>query len=334
MRELSERSHYLPQFYQRGFAGVDGRVCVFDRETNEFRPQPPVNTAVERGFYTLVDKNGVKSDGIERMFAGLENEVSDVIRRLDNGTTAEWRCEQERVSFAIFIAYFYTRTPAFRREQSIFTEQMYRARMKAEHLTKDDTARALQRFAEATGEEVDEETIQQIHETFRDGTYKVEVPRELSVRLMVDTALHLAGTLLTLDWVFVRSPPDLAFITSDAPFAVAPPPGEDESRAYGILTPGAASSIPLSSKTCLVIQGEGGRESYCRIQKDDARRINENVATNSARFVIGRDQPYLERLAKHLKLDQYRWTSRFICDTSQIDGEIVFHAKRSERGEK
>jgi hypothetical protein len=83
-----------------------------------------------------------------------------------------------------------------------------------------------------------------------------------------------------------------------------------------------------------VIQGEGGREYYRRIQKDDVRRINENVATNSMRLVIGRDQPYLERLVKDLRLNEYRWTSRFICDTSQIDGEIVFHAKRSQQSEK
>jgi hypothetical protein len=326
--KLSERSHYLPQFYQRGFAGEDGTVCVFDRETNEFRLQPPVHTAVERGAYTLVDRNGVKSDGIERMFAGLESEVSDVVRRLDSGTTAEWRNEQERVSFAIFVAYFYTRTPAFRSDQVFLNEQMYRAQMKAEHLTKEDTVRALQRFA--IGEEVDEETILKVHETFRDGTYKVEVPRELSVRLMVDTALHLAETLLTLDWVFVTAPHDLAFITSDAPFAIAPPTGAEDSRAYGILTPGAASSIPLSAKTCLVIQGEGGREYYRHIQKDDARRINENVATNSMRFVIGRDMAYLERLVQRIRLSEHRWTSRFICDTSQVDGEIVVHAKRSQ----
>jgi hypothetical protein len=156
------------------------------------------------------------------------------------------------------------------------------------------------------------------------------VPRQLTMRLMVDGAVHLAETLLTLDWIFVTAPPDLAFITSDAPFAIAPPPGEDDSRAYGVLTPGAASTIPLSAKTCLVIQGEGGTEYYRRIQNDDARRINENVATNSARFVIGREQAYLEQLVKRMRLDQYRWTSRFICDTSQIDGEIVFHAKRAQ----
>jgi len=60
---------------------------------------------------------------------------------------------------------------------------------------------------------------------------------------MIDTALHLAETLLTLNWTFAMAPSDLAFITSDAPYVIGPPPGETEWRAYGVLTPGATSII-------------------------------------------------------------------------------------------
>jgi Protein of unknown function (DUF4238) len=328
MTKRSKRHHYLPQFYLKGFTGEGGLLCIFDRKTNTFRKQQPLNTAHEREFYTTINNQGVKSDGIERMFSGLESVACNVISRLNTRRTAEWKDEQERVSFAIFIAYFYTRIPAFDREQTIFAEHMYRARMKADHLTEDAAARSLRQFAQATGEDVDAETIRAVHKMVRDDSYDVDVPRQLTIRLMIDTALHLAETLLTLDWTFVTAPADLAFITSDAPFVIAPPPGEDDYRACGLLTPGAASAITLSPRKCLVIEGEGGGESYCRIQKDGARRINENVATNSARFVIGRDQAYLERLVKRIRLDQYRWTSRFVCDTREIDGEIVFHAKR------
>jgi len=69
----SRRHHYLPQFYQKRFAGDDGLVCIFDRETKEFRHQPPLNTALQRDFYTITDKQGVKSEAIERMFSGLES---------------------------------------------------------------------------------------------------------------------------------------------------------------------------------------------------------------------------------------------------------------------
>lgn len=147
---------------------------------------------------------------------------------------------------------------------------------------------------------------------------------------MGDAALHLAKVLLTLDWYFVIAPPGLSFITSDAPFMIAPPHGmENDWRAYGVLTPGAATTIPLSRSTCVVIRGEGGQDHYGCIRKDAARRINENVAKNSDRFVIGRDQPYLERLVKRTKVDQYRWTSRFEFNHGEIDGDLLLHTKRA-----
>jgi hypothetical protein len=105
-------------------------LCLFDRETKSFRRQQPLNTANQRDFYTITDKDGVKSDGVERMFSGLESVACDVITRLD-AQSAWWNDEEERASFAIFIAYFFTRTPAFDQEQSAFGEHMYRAQMKA-----------------------------------------------------------------------------------------------------------------------------------------------------------------------------------------------------------
>jgi hypothetical protein len=263
------------------------------------------------------------------MLSGLEGVASSVIKRLDAGQNAAWKDDQERVSFAMFIAFFYTRTPVFDQEQSAVAEQLYRARWKAENPTLDVTAERLRELDEERGEEVDQEFAEEFHKMIHDDAYDVEIPRQNNIRLMVDAGLHLAGTLLTLNWTFVSAPPDFRFITSDAPFTVMPPPGEKDWRAYGILTPGAASTIPLSPDTCLVIQGVGGYESYGTIKKDAARRINHNVALNSDRFIIGRDQPYLERLVKRTGADRSRWTSRFEFDIREIDGDLILHGKRS-----
>ena len=81
----------------------------------------------------------------------------------------------------------------------------------------------------------------------------------------------------------------------------------------------------------MVIQGDDGEDRYVRIQKDGVRTINENVAKNSDRFIIARDQPYLERLVKHTKVDQYRWTSRFEF-RGEIDEDLLLHAKRARPG--
>jgi hypothetical protein len=304
MSKPSKRHHYLPQSYQNGFAGEDGLVSLFDRETKTFRRQQPLNTALETHFYTVTDKEGRKSDGLERVFAGLDGVGSRVISRRDAGQF-EWENAEQRTSFAIFIAFLYCRTPAFDKEQTALAEQMYRAFMKADNATADVTAKLWEERAKQDGEEFDMEAVKAFFEMVQEDNYAV-------------------------DWVFVFAPPGLAFITSDAPFFIAPPPGmENDSRAYGILTPGAAATIPLSSRTCLIMEGQGGTERHGKISKDGARRINENIAKNSDRFIIGRDQIYLERLVKRTRVGQFRWTSRFEFNIGEIDGDLLFHTKRA-----
>jgi Protein of unknown function (DUF4238) len=238
MAKPSRRHHYLPQFYLQNFTGQDGLVCLFDRETKTFRKQQPLNTALERDFYTITDKQGLKSDGIEQMLSRLEAVSRGVIARLDAQHTG-WENEQERVSFAIFIAFFYCRTPTFDKEQTALAEHLYRVWMKANHPTAEVTAQWFAEFAKESGEEVDGATIENFFKAVQDDDYDVEVPRQYVIKLMGDAALHLAEVLLTLNWTFVVAPPDLAFITSDAPFVIAPPPGlENDWRAYGVLTPG------------------------------------------------------------------------------------------------
>jgi hypothetical protein len=56
MAKPSRRHHYLPQFYLQNYTGQDGLLCLFDRETKTFRKQQPLNTALERDFYTVTDK--------------------------------------------------------------------------------------------------------------------------------------------------------------------------------------------------------------------------------------------------------------------------------------
>ncbi len=305
----AKRHHYLPQSYLEAFTGQDGLLSVFDREAKSFRRQQPKNTALQGNFYTITDNHGRKSDAIERMFAGLESQACTVLRRLDARQTG-WS-EQERVSFAIYLAYFYTRTPAFDQEQTVVADHLYRAWMKANHPSAEVTRKWFQTFAEKTGEPVSDETVDDFFKTIQNDTYDLEVPRQHNIRLMIDGALHIAELLLTLNWTFVRAPQDIQFITSDAPFVIAPPPGENDWRAYGVLTPGAVSTIPLSPNVCVVMEGEGGRDRYGHVGKDAVRRVNANVAQNSDRFIIARDQPYLERLVKRTRVDQYRWTSRF-----------------------
>ena len=326
MQRRSRRHHYLPQFYLQRFTSEDGLLCLFDRETKTFRRQQPLNTAIRNEFYTVRDKEGSKSDAIERMLSELESEACMVFTKLDKGQKA-WRDEQERVSFAVFLGYLYTRTPAFDQAQTQFAEHIYRAWMKANHPTVEVTAQWFDKLAQHTEETVSDEVVQEFFKMVREGTYTLDVSRQHNIRLMMDTALHVAEVLLTLNWTFVRAPRDLSFITSDCPFTIAPPPGEEDLRPYGILTPGAVTTVPLGVSSCVMIEGVGATDRYGSLPKSVVRSINHNVALNSNRFVIGRDQSYLERLVKRTRIDQSQGASRFAFAEEEVDAEVVLSAK-------
>jgi hypothetical protein len=329
MANPAKRHHYLPQFYQQRFAGADGRVCLFDRETKQFRRQHPVNTALENDFYTVTNAEGRKSDSLERALADLENAASGVIDRLDSRMNG-WRDENELFAFTMFIAFFYTRTPIFDKEQRALGEYLFRTTTKANHSSPEVTAEWLKQFEADTGESAEGISPEKYWQMIQGDEYEVDIPREYNIRLMLDATEHVAQLLLTRNWHFVRAPRDFEFITSDGPFVISPPAGyERDWRAYGALTPGAAIQVPLSPSTSLIIQGEGNDILYGRINKDTARKINANVAQNSDRFTIGRNEAYVRKLVQRTRVDQYRWTSRFEFQTGDIDGDVVFHAKRS-----
>lgn len=335
MANPAKRHHYLPQFYLQRFAGADRRVCVFDRETKQFRRQHPVNTALENDFYTVTDAQGRKSDSLERAFSQLENAARGVIDRLDSGMTG-WMDEDELFAFTMFIAFLYTRTPIFNKEQNALGEYLFRTTAKASHPSLEVTAQWLKQFEEDTGESAEGISPEAYWQVINGDEYDVKVPREYNIRLMLDATQHLAEVLTTLNWYFVRAPRDFAFITSDGPFVITPPNGyERDWRAYGILTPGAASVIPLSPSCCLIIQGQGDDVRYGHVNKDTVRKINANVAQNSDRFIVGRDEAYLRRLVQRTRVDRYRWTSRFEFKTGEIDGDLLLHTKRSwpQKGE-
>jgi hypothetical protein len=278
-------------------------------------------------LYTITTRDG-KSDCIEQYLAELDGRGKSIIDRLD-ARKPEW-IGDDRLMFAIYIGFLYARTPQFDKEQLAFGERLYRDWSKANSPNADVIAASFKKFEQETGESMADISPQELFEVIHDDKYDVDIPRTYNIRLMIDTGLHLAEVLLTLDWNFVDAPEGVPFITSDVPFTTAPPPNHEGS--WGVLTPGAMSSIPLSGKTCLILNGEGGRLRYGGILKDAARTINNNVAMNSDRLVIARDRPFLKKVVDRTRIDQYVWKSRYDFNTypdpDDAEGGLLFHATK------
>ena len=67
--------HFVPQFYLRRFAGRDGLLWVYDKDTDRIFSSTPRNLAAERGFYTLPD-GFPDSLLLERQLSELEEQAA------------------------------------------------------------------------------------------------------------------------------------------------------------------------------------------------------------------------------------------------------------------
>jgi hypothetical protein len=309
--KLSRRHHYLPQMYLRGFVDEAKQVWVFDRKDNKFLHQGVVNTAVKRDFYTIIGPDGQKTDAVEQMLANIvEAPMKRIIERLDRKNLT-WEGE-DRAVLALFVALLRTRNPAFDRDQDEFTEQLHRWWAKATHSTVEETEESLRKYESKTGEDMTDVSAQEIFDMIRDDQYDIKNPRQNNIKMMLSLALEIAQVVFQLNWEVLSAPKGMSFLTCDNPFTVVPPPFFDDSiQGYGILTPGASTVVPLSSRTAICFYGEGDRTRGAVVYRNFLRNVNMVVAANSDRFVIARDEPLLRSVVRKGKLDQWQRGPQF-----------------------
>ena len=80
-----QKHHYIPKFYLKQWAGVDGRVCEFSRPHKEVRPRMtvPDGTGYVRGLYTFPELQPGAADFLEQQFLlRSDDRAHEVLQRL------------------------------------------------------------------------------------------------------------------------------------------------------------------------------------------------------------------------------------------------------------
>jgi len=117
---------------------------------------------------------------------------------------------------------------------------------------------------------------------------------------LLNFAPQIADIFMHMDWVFCIADQKIAFITSDSPVLIIPPPGLDK---VGLVIPGTRKFMSLSSNLCLEI-GDMKRTPkviFHQAKKDFCRSINRNTMAQAERFSFAADKGKLEKLMKDVK---------------------------------
>ena len=93
--------HYVPQFYQKGFADSDELLWLYDRQLHLYRKVHPKNICQENDLYTI-DPQGNRNSSIESQWLSrLDGEGATAIRRFSQKLELDYEWKE---SFSIFMA--------------------------------------------------------------------------------------------------------------------------------------------------------------------------------------------------------------------------------------
>jgi uncharacterized protein DUF4238 len=109
---------------------------------------------------------------------------------------------------------------------------------------------------------------------------------------------------------------ETGFIISDCPVVVVPPKGSDQ---VGFLVPGSAKYFPLSRHLCLRLGEPGTSRKHRRMDKEAVRIVNQNIAANSERFIMGPPRVQLENIVSRSGSAKMESTPRFTLATVESD---------------
>ena len=96
-------------------------------------------------------------------------------------------------------------------------------------------------------------------------------------------------------------------------------PAVDGPNTIGLGIPGSVKYFPLTRKLCLRMGDPDYEFSYVNSSKEDVRVINQNIAVNSERFIMGAEKAQLEHVIARSGTSQQCPVPRVVVEAVETD---------------
>jgi len=296
--EGPKRQHYLSKFYCDGFARGDGvPLAVYDRRARQYRPQTPVNTAVEAHFYTFLDGEGRRRFDIEDMLSKIEGVAAPAIGALRRHEKIP---DEQRDGLALFVGFSCTRTPEFMAMAHKVMGDAYLKKVTGELQTEEQVAARLLAIADEVPE-AKEVSPKDMLEHIHGGKLRleVEIDRQMVLAKALKLAPRVALMMYFMTWVVLHpASDDASFATCDSPVFVPSYPSD------------ALLAFPLCQSAYLIALPGPPVVEHIEIGKDRVRELNRACLSNTYRFCMARDQALLRNLVTATGIDNREWIPR------------------------
>lgn len=285
----ARKHHYVPQFYQKGFASADGLLWVYDRKLHIYKRLAPKVICRSENLYTVKVQPGVNDTTIEtEILSPIEGAAAPVIRSLKDGYKPP---ALEFASLIVFISLQFTRLPSFSRAVSQTLEALRRERIIYQFGEPGRAAEALQEL----GSQLTPEQAIEMVDDLRQRRITINATEAGFLRMMFHHAQTLGMWLHDTDWTIMVAPTSTGFIICDHPFTSVPAQGSKLiSSGWGL--PGITVYFPLTRRLCLRAKAGDYGYRYTQVESRTVRTVNLNIAANSDRFVMGSNETQIKAI--------------------------------------
>lgn len=276
---IGEKHHYIPVFYSREWAGLDGRLCEYSRPYREVKPQwkHPDATGYVRGLYTVPKNDPIVSEYIERHFFRVTDNGAAVVARQLRIEGRNDLFSLDRSSWSRFIISLMLRNPE------------YVARMAAEvagFYARTDNEEKYQELRGPNDPATFEEYVakRMFHPAGRMSAY--------ALQKIIDSPM-MGGHLNQMRWSVVTFKNERhTLLTSDRPIIMT----------NGIISRGDHLALPIGPRMLFVATNNIQTENMIRTIDPEIliAQVNHRVASQARKYVYGCDDRQLRFVENRL----------------------------------
>jgi hypothetical protein len=309
------KHHYVPVFYQKHFANAEGLLWVYDRKLQTYKELHPDVICFQNDFYTLKPDDGPRDQRVESLaMATADGFCATALREVASGKISD---SETLVTIGYFAGLQSSRLPSM---ETFIKANYKKAAEEIMRLTSTSVERmqsTLDQYAEKTGEAITV-SAESMVDAVRGDHLDVVVNEGPFLQHIFKHAESLNKLFVRFSWDILMASDKTGFILCDDPVVIVPPRGV---TAVGFGIPGSVKYFPLTRKMCLRM-GDFGRDfRYRNVDGETVRAINQNIAANSSRFIMGPVREQLERIVVRSSSIEMDLKPRFTLQTVQQDDD-------------
>jgi hypothetical protein len=310
------KHHYVPVFYQKNFANENGLLWIYDRRRQTYLALHPKSICYQKDLYAIKPDDAPRDQRIESVaLATADGLCASALRELIAGKNPPDLPTIE--SIAYFMGLQSARLPSAGRLISALYKRGAEEIMRLTAVNVDRMQSAVDQYSQRSGEVIDvsaESMVKAVHEN----QLEVVVSETPFLKHIFKHATFLNRWFVRFSWEVLVASDETGFIFCDDPVVIVPPKGVS---AVGFGIPASVKYFPLTRQLCLRLGDVGPSFRYRDADRQTVRIINQNIAANSERFIIGPDVEQLKTVVARSGSAAMDATPRFTLESTGVNDD-------------